>query len=90
MWVHERNDLFKGPFLYDSNNLISNSRFQYNGDKKKNCSFTIGHIGSNDSGKYAFRFVTDNPTGKFTGISGSTLQVFGKFLLCCCALCWKA
>lgn len=81
MWGHERNDLFKGPFLYDSENLNLTSRFRYNGDQRNNCSFAIQHIRRNDSGKYAFRFVTTNPAGKFTGVAGSTLQVYGKFLL---------
>uniref|UniRef100_H2TTV7 Ig-like domain-containing protein n=1 Tax=Takifugu rubripes TaxID=31033 RepID=H2TTV7_TAKRU len=80
MWGHERNDLYEGPFLYDSDNLNLTSRFRYNGDKKNNCSFTIQNIGRNDSGKYAFRFETTEDTGKFTGITGSVLQVFGKFL----------
>lgn len=81
MWGHERNDLFKGPFLYDSDKINLTSRFLYNGDRKNNCSFTIQHIGRNDSGKYAFRFETSDATGKFTGVDGPTLQVSGKFLL---------
>ncbi|XP_029691760.1 sialoadhesin-like isoform X1 [Takifugu rubripes] len=76
MWGHERNDLYEGPFLYDSDNLNLTSRFRYNGDKKNNCSFTIQNVGRNDSGKYAFRFETTEDTGKFTGITGSVLQVF--------------
>lgn len=81
MWGHERNDLYKGPFLYDSKTPSLSSKFQYNGDLTKTCSFTIQHIRRNDSGKYAFRFETNVPAGKVTGADGSTLQVFGKFLL---------
>lgn len=81
MWGHERDHLFDGPFLFDSDYTPSNSRFQYHGDRERNCSLTIDHVRHNDSGKYAFRFLTDYPTGKYTGVSGSTLTVVGKFLL---------
>lgn len=81
MWGHERNNLYNGPFLFDSNNVSSNSRFQYHGDRERNCSLIIHHVRHNDSGKYAFRFLTDEPKGKFTGVDGSTLRVAGKFLL---------
>lgn len=80
MWGHERNDLYNGPFLFDSNET-SPSRFQYNGDKQSNCSFTIQRIVKDDSGKYAFRFMTSVPKGRFTGVGGSTLQVTGTFLV---------
>lgn len=81
MWGHERHDIYLGPFLFDSNDTLPNSRFQYRGDKKDNCSLTIHPVGHNDSGKYAFRFVTDDPVGKYTGVDGSTLRVVGKILL---------
>lgn len=81
MWGHESKSLYVGPFLYDSDNVNSTSRFRYNGDKESNCSFTIRHVGRSDAGKYAFRFVTTKADGKFTGATGSTLQVSGKFLL---------
>lgn len=81
MWGHERSNIFEGPFLFDSNDMLSDPRFQYRGDRRNNCSLTIDHVGRNDSGKYAFRFVTDYPSGKFTGVEGSTLAVAGKFVL---------
>lgn len=81
LWAHERNNLYDGPFLFDSDNTSSDSRFQYHGDKIRNCSLAIHHVGHNDSGKYAFRFVTDYSTGKYSGVDGSTLRVVGKFLL---------
>lgn len=81
MWGHERNDIFLGPFSFDSNRTTSNSRFQYRGGKERNCSLTIHQVTCNDSGKYTFRFVTDDPVGKYTGALGSTLRVASKFWL---------
>uniref|UniRef100_A0A674ME09 Ig-like domain-containing protein n=1 Tax=Takifugu rubripes TaxID=31033 RepID=A0A674ME09_TAKRU len=80
MWGHERNDLYEGPFLYDSDNLNLTSRFRYNGDKKNNCSFTIQNIGCNDSGKYAFRFETIKDTGKFTDPLSDLLELSARRL----------
>lgn len=80
MWGHERNNIFEGPFLFDSDNFLD-PKFQYHGDKKSNCSLIIHQISRNDSGKYTFRFVTNDPKGKFTGVDGSMLKVAGKFLL---------
>uniref|UniRef100_A0A3Q3FLT7 Ig-like domain-containing protein n=1 Tax=Kryptolebias marmoratus TaxID=37003 RepID=A0A3Q3FLT7_KRYMA len=77
-WGHERNDVFDGPFIYDSvikNNTNTSSRFHYIGDKKHNCSFQILHVTHNDTGKYVFRFITNSRKGRFTGAEGSTLQV---------------
>lgn len=78
MWGHERNNLFEGPFLFDSNDTLSDPRFEYGGDRQRNCSLTIHQVRRNDSGEYAFRFVTDLETGKFTGVKGPELAVFGK------------
>lgn len=80
MWGHERSDIFEGPFLFDSNDTLSDPRFQYRGDRQDNCSLTIARVGRNDSGKYTFRFVTDYDSGKFTGVEGSTLEVAGEFI----------
>lgn len=79
MWGHERSDIYEGPFLFDTNDTHSNTKFLYRGDRRGNCSLTIDRVGRNDSGKYTFRFVTDFSEGKFTGVEGSTLAVASKF-----------
>lgn len=81
MWGHESSSFYFGPFLFDSNNATSNSRFQYHGDKEHNCSLTIHQVKHKDSGKYAFRFMTNDPIGKFTGLPAATLRVASKFWL---------
>ena len=77
MWGHEKYDIFYGPFIFDSENISTSSRFEYIGDKQQNCSFKIHQVEHNDTGKYTFRFVTDR--NKWTGAAGSTLKIVGKF-----------
>uniref|UniRef100_A0A672G404 Ig-like domain-containing protein n=1 Tax=Salarias fasciatus TaxID=181472 RepID=A0A672G404_SALFA len=40
-----------------------------------NCTLTIKHLSSSDSGQYFFRFITDKWNGRFTGQPGVTLTV---------------
>uniref|UniRef100_A0A3Q1EBX6 B-cell receptor CD22 n=1 Tax=Acanthochromis polyacanthus TaxID=80966 RepID=A0A3Q1EBX6_9TELE len=74
MWGHERNDIFSGPFIYDSE-LNTSLRFEYTGNKDHNCSFKIHQLEHSDAGKYTFRFITDSISGKWTGRRGSTLKI---------------
>ncbi|XP_041813563.1 B-cell receptor CD22-like [Chelmon rostratus] len=74
MWGHGKNDIFKGPFILDSEVPDKSSRFQYIGNKRHNCSLKINQVEHNDAGEYTFRFITDKE-GKWTGVDGSTLKV---------------
>ncbi|KAM8723332.1 B-cell receptor CD22-like isoform 2-T2 [Acanthopagrus schlegelii] len=75
MWCHEKSDIFDGTFVFESEMNETDTRFQYIGDKKHNCSFEIHNVEHNDAGKYTFRFITDTEKGKWTGPAGSTLKV---------------
>lgn len=77
-WAHGESHLYYGPFIFDSNDNKS-SKFQYIGDKTKNCSLKIHHAEQSDAGRYAFRFITDIEVGRYTGAKGPVLQVTGKF-----------
>lgn len=45
---------------------------------EKDCTMTITHLRVSDSAQYKFRFITNNPTGKYTGSPGVTLAVTGN------------
>ncbi|XP_071385999.1 B-cell receptor CD22-like [Centroberyx affinis] len=49
-------------------------RVAYHGDQK-NCSLRITDLRETDSAVYKFRFITNHPTGKYTGSPGVTLTV---------------
>uniref|UniRef100_UPI003AAF314F sialoadhesin-like n=1 Tax=Centroberyx gerrardi TaxID=166262 RepID=UPI003AAF314F len=49
-------------------------RVEYHGDQK-NCSLRITDLRETDSAVYKFRFITNHPTGRFTGSPGVTLTV---------------
>lgn len=81
-WAHgESDNFFHGPFIFDSEINNSSTKFQYIGNKTSNCSLKIHQVEQTDAGHYAFRFITNIPTGKFTGLNGPELQVTGKFCL---------
>lgn len=80
-WGHERNHIYDGPFIYDSESVNTSSRFQYIGDKVHNCSLKIHQVQHHDAGKYAFRFITQSTNGQWTGKEGPKLQIVGKFSL---------
>ncbi|XP_036943608.1 B-cell receptor CD22-like isoform X2 [Acanthopagrus latus] len=75
MWGDKRAHISDGPFIFESEMNETDTRFQYIGDKKHNCSFEIHNVEHNDAGKYIFRFITDTEKGKWTGPAGSTLKV---------------
>ena len=79
MWGHERSNIIDGPFIFDSEMNETASKFKYIGNKEHNWSFKIHNVEHNDTGKYAFRFITDTEDGKWTGRAGSTVKVVGKF-----------
>ncbi|XP_053530758.1 carcinoembryonic antigen-related cell adhesion molecule 2 isoform X2 [Ictalurus punctatus] len=62
------------PYVYNSAS-ITTSDFEYAGDNKSNCTLLIHNVQFSYSGVYKFRFITDNPSGKWTGEPGATLQV---------------
>uniref|UniRef100_A0A4W6G3S8 B-cell receptor CD22 n=1 Tax=Lates calcarifer TaxID=8187 RepID=A0A4W6G3S8_LATCA len=74
-WGHERNHIYDGPFIYDSESVNTSSRFQYIGDKVHNCSLKIHQVQHHDAGKYAFRFITQSTNGQWTGKEGPKLQI---------------
>lgn len=80
MWAHQRHHFYDGPFIFDSRQQMNPpSRFWYDGDQQYNCTLKIHNVEQNDTGEYAFRFITDIPGGKYTGLPGSTLKVLGEF-----------
>ncbi|XP_069380893.1 carcinoembryonic antigen-related cell adhesion molecule 6-like [Paralichthys olivaceus] len=74
MWGHEKYNIFEGPFIWTGMSNDS-SRFQYIGNKLHNCSLIIKQVEHNDTGKYAFRFITKSKNGKWTGAEGSILKI---------------
>ncbi|XP_056128019.1 B-cell receptor CD22-like isoform X1 [Rhinichthys klamathensis goyatoka] len=50
-------------------------RLQYLGDQQQNCTFRLSHVTLKDLHMYYFRFITDKPGGKWTGVPGVTLNV---------------
>lgn len=80
-WAHERDHIYEGPFIFDSELNNTSSRYQYIGDTHHNCSFKIHHVEHNDTGKHAFRFKTSSMNGlqEWTGSIGSRLKVVGEF-----------
>lgn len=52
-------------------------RVQYHCDENK-CTLRISDLRERDSAEYKFRFITNQPGGKYTGLPGVTLTVSGK------------
>ena len=55
-------------------------RVQYHCDKK-NCTLTITDLRERDSAEYKFRFITNQPGGKYSGFPGITLTVRGNIFI---------
>ncbi|KAK6470115.1 B-cell receptor CD22-like, partial [Huso huso] len=55
------------------------NRTKYLGNKVKNCTLQIRDLQSNDTDRYYFRFETNQPAGKWTGATGVSLSVTGKY-----------
>ncbi|XP_053343337.1 sialoadhesin-like [Clarias gariepinus] len=62
------------PYVYNSSSNIK-SDFEYVGDDKSNCTLLIHNVQFSYSGEYRFRFITDEPGGRWVGDPGVTLQV---------------
>ncbi|XP_053083804.1 uncharacterized protein LOC128317190 [Pangasianodon hypophthalmus] len=62
------------PYVYNS---ASNTKsdFEYVGDDKSNCTLLIHNLQSSYSGEYKFRFITVQPSDRYTGDPGVILQV---------------
>lgn len=80
-WAHGNSTFYYGPFIFDSKNNSSSSKFQYIGNQTSNCSLKIHQVEQKDAGYYAFRFITNIPAGKFTSKDALVLNVTGKFCL---------
>ncbi|KAK7161057.1 hypothetical protein R3I94_003896 [Phoxinus phoxinus] len=50
-------------------------RLQYLADEQQNCTVRLSHVTLKDEHMYYFRFITDKPDGKWTGVPGVTLNV---------------
>nr|XP_055033210.1 carcinoembryonic antigen-related cell adhesion molecule 5-like [Misgurnus anguillicaudatus] len=50
-------------------------RIQYLEDKHHDCTIRLTDVRQTDSHKYYFRFITDKPDGKWTGVPGVTLDI---------------
>ncbi|KAF5900969.1 myeloid cell surface antigen CD33-like isoform X1, partial [Clarias magur] len=61
------------PYVYSSSSNTT-SDFEYVGDDKSNCTLLIHNVQFSYSGKYRFRFTTDNPE-KWTGDPRAILNV---------------
>ncbi|KAM9436717.1 uncharacterized protein Hap1MRO34_001103 [Clarias gariepinus] len=61
------------PYVYNSSSNTE-SDFEYVGDNKSDCTLLIHNVQFSYSGTYKFRFITNVPSGKWTGEPGVTLQ----------------
>ena len=55
-------------------------RVQYHCDKN-DCTLRITDLRESDSAEYKFRFITNDPGGRFTGSPGVTLTVTGNIFI---------
>ncbi|XP_053083800.1 uncharacterized protein LOC128317188 [Pangasianodon hypophthalmus] len=62
------------PYVYSSSSNTK-SDFEYAGDDKSNCTLLIHNVQFSYSGEYKFRFITDQPSDRYTGDPGVILQV---------------
>ncbi|MBN3311523.1 SN protein, partial [Atractosteus spatula] len=69
----------KDKFVYsnESGSVLPEylNRTEYLGDKQKTCTVKIKDIRTSDQGEYRFRFETNDPGGKWSGVPGVTLSV---------------
>ncbi|XP_004078474.2 uncharacterized protein LOC101164342 isoform X1 [Oryzias latipes] len=63
------------PSVFDSEAPDTDSRFQYLGDKKGNCTLQITNIQLEDAETYRFRMEAEDPAGHFTNRTGVTVRV---------------
>ena len=53
-------------------------RVKFLGNKENDCSMKMEGLRESDSGEYQFRFITDDPGGKYSGSPGVKLSVPSK------------
>ncbi|XP_040918970.1 B-cell receptor CD22-like isoform X2 [Toxotes jaculatrix] len=73
MWGHIKPGHLKGRLVYSSSLRKATTRFQYIGDKHRNCSLKIHQVKHHDAGKYIIRF--DNKISRWSGDVGSSIRV---------------
>lgn len=78
-WGLQTNNNFKGHLYFNSKYINSSLRFQYIGDKRRDCSLKIHQVNHNDQGLYAIRFITGNKQSTWPVHIGPMLKVVGKF-----------
>ncbi|TSK20077.1 Cadherin-1 [Bagarius yarrelli] len=64
------------PYVYNSSSNTT-SDFTIATDNQSDCTLLIHNVQFNYSGVYKFRFITNVTLGKYTGLTGATLQVTG-------------
>ena len=62
------------------------NRAEYVGNKDHNCTLKIKDLRETDSQKYRFRFLTDDPAGKYAG-KEVTLSVTGNYVTLTASMC---
>ena len=55
-------------------------RVKFLGNKENDCSMRMEGLRESDSGEYQFRFITNDPKGKFSGSPGVKLSVSSKYV----------
>lgn len=78
LWGHVKSYRIKGRFT-SVGNLRNNTKFQYVGDRHRNCSLKIHQVDHDDAGKYTVRFFTNNKQSRWPGNVSPTLKVVGRF-----------
>ncbi|KAM7421739.1 hypothetical protein PAMA_015739 [Pampus argenteus] len=63
------------PSVFDSRSIITNSRYQYLGDLKGNCTLKIRDIQMIDNTTFRFRMEANYNKGHYTGMSGVRVTV---------------
>ncbi|XP_052433798.1 uncharacterized protein LOC127974502 [Carassius gibelio] len=63
------------PYVYDSKENNNQINFQYIGNKTSDCSLLISNINQSHSGRYKFRFITNQKNGCWTGEPGVDISV---------------
>nr|XP_046270199.1 B-cell receptor CD22-like isoform X2 [Scatophagus argus] len=81
MWGHVKSHHFKGHFISGSNLRRVASRFQYVGDKQRNCSLKINQVDCDDAGKYAVRFIINKRKSLWPHNVSPTLKVVDLYIL---------
>ncbi|XP_037532478.1 uncharacterized protein LOC119409649 [Nematolebias whitei] len=65
------------PSVYDSNLTTNDPRYEYLGDKQRNCTLQIKSVASSDDATFRFRMEANNSEGHFTNQTGVNVMVVG-------------